>query len=77
MYDRFGRMQGVGAQQRAMHQEQINQAMAKYNYNAMKPYQGLQNYMSMISGQYGGQSTARPSPLSSMGQLAALFQGLK
>jgi hypothetical protein len=77
MYDRFGRMQGVGDRLRNMNQEQINQAMAKYNYNQMAPYQGLQNYMSMISGQYGGQSTATPSPLSSMGQLASLFMGLK
>jgi hypothetical protein len=76
-YDRFGRMQGVGQQQRNMHQEQINQAMAKHNYKQMAPQQKLQNYMSMISGQYGGQSTATPSPLSSMGQLASLFMGLK
>jgi len=67
----------VGAQQRAWNQEQINQKMAKYNYEQMKPYQGLQNYMSMISGQYGGQSTSTPSPLSSMGQFASLLSGLK
>ena len=67
----------VGAQQRAWNQEKINQEMAKYNYEGMKDYQGLQNYMSMISGQYGGQSSSTPSPLSSMGQLAALFQGFK
>jgi len=67
----------VGAQQRAFNQEAINQQMAKYNYQQMKPYQALQNYASMISGQYGGQSTATPSPLSSMGQLAALFSGMK
>ena len=68
---------GVGAQQRAWNQEQINQRMAKYNYEQMAPQQKLQNYMSMISGNYGGQSTATPSPLSSMGQLASLFMGLK
>ena len=67
----------VGAQQRAFNQEAINQKMAAYNYDQMKPYQALQNYASMISGQYGGQSTATPSPLSSMGQLAALFSGMK
>jgi hypothetical protein len=77
MYDRFGRMQGVGAQQRAMHQEQINQAMNKYNYNQNKDMQHLQNYMANISGQYGGTTTSNPSALSSMGQLAALFQGFK
>ena len=71
----YGAAGQVGAQQRAMNQETINQAMAKYNYGAMAPQQALQNYMSMISGQYGGQSTATPSPLSSMGQLASLFLG--
>ena len=68
---------GVGAQQRAWQQEAINQKMAKHNYEQMAPQQKLQNYMSMISGNYGGQSTATPSPLSSMGQLASLFMGLK
>ena len=77
MYDRFGRMQGVGAQKRAMTQEGYNQAMAKYNYNQNKDMQHLQNYMANISGQYGGSTTSNPSPLSSMGQLAALFQGFK
>ena len=77
MYDRFGRMQSVGAQQRAMKQEEYNQKMAKYNYNANKHQQALQNYMSMISGQYGGSTTSNPSALSSMGQLAALFQGFQ
>jgi len=76
-YDRFGRMQGVGAQKRAMKQEEYNQKMAKYNYNANKHQQALQNYMSMISGQYGGSTTSNPSALSSMGQLAALFQGFR
>ena len=76
-YDRFGRMQGVGAQKRAMKQEEYNQKMAKYNYNANKHQQALQNYMSMISGQYGGSTTSNPSALSSMGQLAALFQGFQ
>ena len=65
----------VGAQQRAMTQEGYNQAMAKYNYGAMAPQQALQNYMSMISGQYGGQSTATPSALSSLGQLVSLVKG--
>ena len=76
MYDRFGRMQTVGQQKRAYEQEKINQKMARYNYNKMAPYQALQNYMSMISGQYGGQSTAKPSALTGMGQLASLFMGL-
>ena len=72
----YGAGAGVGAQQRAFNQETINQAMAKHNYLQQAPQQALQNYMSMISGNYGGTSTATPSPLSSMGQLASLFMGL-
>ena len=77
MYDRFGRMQGVGAQKRAMTQEGYNQAMAKYNWEQNKDQQALQNYMANISGQYGGSTTSNPSALSSMGQLASLFSGFK
>jgi len=67
----------VGAQQRAMNQETINQAMAKHNYEQMADQQALQNYMSMISGQYGGQSTSTPSALSSLGQIVSLIVGAK
>ena len=66
-----------GAKQRAFRQETMNQNMAKYNYNANKEQQGLQNYMSMISGQYGGSGSYKPSPLSSMGSLASLFAGFQ
>lgn len=66
-----------GAKKRAFQQETINQKMAKYNYNANKEQQALQNYMSMISGQYGGSGAYKPSPLSSMGQLASLFAGFQ
>ena len=73
----YGAVGKVGAQQRAYNQEGINQAMSKYNYGAMAPQQALQNYMAMISGNYGGQSTATPSPLSQMGQMASLVMGLR
>jgi len=66
----------VGAQRRAMSQEAINQAMMRYNYEAQRPAIGLQNFLSNISGAYGGRSTATPSPISAMGQLAGLVSGL-
>jgi len=66
-----------GAQKRAWEQEKMNQAMAKYNYGANAEQQALQNYMSMISGQYGGSGAYKPSPLSSMGSLASLFAGFQ
>jgi len=72
----YGALGKVGGQQRAFNQEAINQAMAKYNYQAMAPQQALQNYMAMISGNYGGQSTAAASPLSQVGQLASIAMAL-
>jgi len=57
----------VGAQRRAMDQAQMNENMKRYNYDTMRPQAELQNYMSMISGDYGGTSTANPSALSTAG----------
>jgi len=47
----------VGAQQRALKQEQINQAMQRYQYNATKDQSALANYMGTIQGNYGGTTT--------------------
>jgi len=63
----------VGAQRRAMTQEAINQDMARYNYEAMAPMSDLQQYMSNISGDYGGTSTATPSALSQIGQIVGIL----
>jgi hypothetical protein len=62
----------IGAQRRAMDQAQMNENMKRYNYETMRPQAELQNYMSMISGDYGGQSTANPSALSTAGTALAL-----
>ena len=67
----------VGAQRRAMTQEGINQDMMRYNYEAQRPATALQNYLSSISGAYGGTSTATPSAISSLGQIGSLLLGLK
>jgi hypothetical protein len=48
----------VGAQRRAMSQEAINRDMARYQYEAGAPQQSLANYMSMITGNYGSQSSS-------------------
>jgi len=66
----------VGAERRAMTQEDINQAMMRYNYEMGQPQQNLQNYLANISGNFGGVSSATPSPLSSIGQLGSLALGL-
>jgi hypothetical protein len=65
----------VGAERRAMTQEDINQAMLRYNYASQAPQQNLQNYLANISGNFGGVSSATPSPLSSIGQLGQLALG--
>ena len=67
----------VGAERRAMTQEDINQGMLRYNYGAQAPQQRLQNYLANVSGNFGGVSSATPSPLSSIGQLAGLILGIR
>ena len=65
----YGAMGDVGAQRRAMTQEGINRDMAEYQYEANKQQQQLANYMSMISGNYGGtttQTTPTQSPLAGL-----------
>ena len=47
----------VGAARRAMTQETINRDMARYNYEAQAPQRALQDYMAMITGDYGATST--------------------
>ena len=64
----------IGAQRRAMDQAQINENMKRYNYESMRPQAELQNYMSSISGDYGGQSTATPSGMSQAGTMMALMK---
>jgi len=51
MYQAIG---DVGAQRRAMTQEAMNRDQARYSYEAAAPQRALQNYMSMITGNYGG-----------------------
>jgi len=63
----YDKMQGIGAQRRAMDQAAIQQDMQKYQYEAALPQIGLQNYLAGISGEYGGTSTGvgpgGPNPL--------------
>lgn len=48
----------IGAQRRAMSQEAINRDMARYQYEGAAPQQALANYMAMITGNYGSQSSS-------------------
>ena len=72
----YGAMAGVGAQQRALSQADINAAMKKYEYGAMGDRAALAGYMPMISGDYGSASTTRPSGMQNLGNLAKLLGGL-
>ena len=73
MYQAVG---DVGEQRRAMSQAAIDQAQAKYSYDAMAPQQALQNYMAMVSGDYGSTVKDTPSGLQTLGQLAGIGMNL-
>ena len=49
----YGAMADVGADRRAMTQEGINQAMARYQQTQAGPQQALQNYLASVTGDYG------------------------
>ena len=66
----------VGEQRRAMSQEAINRDMARYFYEAGAPQQALQNYMSMITGNYGSSSTAMNPYVFQMPQRQSFGQNL-
>jgi len=62
----YGAIADVGAQRRAMTQEAINRDMARYAYEAGAPMNALQNYMSMITGNYGSTSSGGSSTTSTV-----------
>ena len=68
----------VGAQQRAMTQEQINRDMARDQYTKNAEQQALGNYMNMVSGNYGGTQTqtAPSDPFGTLMSLGSLAGGL-
>lgn len=58
-----------------MNQSNINADIARYNYEAMKDYTHLGNYMNQIQGNYGGVSQVTqpgPSGLQTIGQIASI-----
>ena len=68
----------VGQARRSMTQEGINRAMARDQYMKNAPQQALANYMSMISGDYGG-TTSQTAPsdyspiIGALGSIASAF----
>ena len=71
----YGALGDVGSQQRAMQQEAINRDMAKYDYTANRDASQLANYMSMISGDYGGTSTKTSPGADYGGQILGALVG--
>lgn len=53
-YADAARLGEVGSVREDLSQQQINEAMARQQYNQMAPYQQLGLYNSLIQGQYGG-----------------------
>ncbi len=71
----IGAVNQVGDTRRSMDQADINSDIARYNYESMKDYQHLGNYMNQIQGNYGGTSQITqpgPSALSQIGQIASI-----
>ena len=67
----------IGEQRRAMSQEAINRDIAQYQYEATAPQNALQNYMAMISGDYGSAVTQpAPSGISQLGSIASVIGAL-
>ena len=72
----YTQLGGVGAQQRAMEQAEIDRDMARYQYQANLPRIGLQNYMAGLSGEYGGQTTTTgPSGMNPLGAIIGALAG--
>ena len=65
-------MGGVGEEQRAMNQAQMDRAMAKYQYETTAPQQALQQYLGNIAGQYGGTAQTTPGAMDTLAQLATI-----
>ena len=73
--DAYAKLGGVGAQQRAMEQAEIDRDMARYQYQANLPRIGLQNYMAGLSGEYGGQTTTTGPGMNPLGAVIGALAG--
>jgi hypothetical protein len=69
-------MGGVGEEQRAMNQAQMDRAMAQYQYETTAPQQALQQYLGNIAGQYGATQQTTPGTMGQIGNLANIAMAL-
>jgi len=52
------RLGAVGSEEQAMEQAKIDEAMNRWEFGQMEPWQRLTNLINLVSGDYGGVSTA-------------------
>lgn len=81
-YTDIAAMADVGQQRQALAQSEIDDAKARYDYSQDLPYNKLSQYLGLVGGNYGGQTTSttpyqKPSTLGTIGggllSLAGLF----
>jgi|1_EtaG_2_1085319.scaffolds.fasta_scaffold30992_1 hypothetical protein len=73
----YQQIQDVGDKRQAMSQAAIDQDVARYNYQSMSDQNALADFMSMISGDYGGSKTVPgPSGMQTLGQVASIAGSL-
>ena len=56
-YNDIARLSAAGDAARGLEQQDINDAIQRYNYEQNLPYLNLQNFGQMVSGDYGGSGT--------------------
>jgi hypothetical protein len=67
----------AGQQQTGLAQSSINDAIQRYNYSQQLPYSNLNNYMSLINGNFGSNSTtSQPYFSNTLGQIGSALGGL-
>lgn len=74
-------MDAIGGQQQQLAQSELDDAVARWSYNADLPYNKLAQYVGLIGGNWGGQTTSQqpynqPSLLSQLGGLGMMGAGL-
>ncbi len=57
-YQDFGKLAEVGAQKEALNQENLAEQIARYDYGQNAKNNQLMQYMNLIQGNYGGQSSS-------------------
>lgn len=74
-YTDAGQLAAAGATQDQLNQANINSNISAYNYNSNLPLNTLEDYMSLIQGNYGG-TTSTSTPLYSNSLTSGIGAGL-